>query len=1380
MEIRNQPLQGHERELLERALTKLETSRLALEGRAAEVALTALRDKLAGGNQRIRQERKPVTVLFADVSGFTAMSETMDHEIVNDVINSLWSRVDRAILDHGGRIDKHIGDAVMALYGALISRSDDAASAIRSALQIQSEIQEWKRELNNTLPKYQTQIQNIQLRIGIHAGEALLGTVGLVGEFTAIGATVNLANRLESAAPKGGILISEAAYQRAGDEFDVAKQEPIIVKGWSERIQVYTVEGVKIQSFQSTNGGLKREEPKVQEEEKELEHAIEVVGSKQSVLEVEVADIVLTALYEKMAELNGVRRVANVPQQRKQVAVLFADISGFTAMFETMEEAEVNAICESLWSRVDKAIYDHGGRVDKHIFDVVMALYGIPTAHEDDPERAIRSALQIQIEIEDWKKEQVKKLPKYQSQIENIHLRIGVNTGPALLGTVGTVGEFTAIGDTVNLAQRLEANAPEGGILISNDTHQHVRGIFDVMALEPIRVKGKSEPIQVFTVNGVKPRSFRDTTRGLEGVETRTIGRDAELEQMKKAFHATASDGTTHLITLVAEAGTGKSRVLFEFGKWLDLLEQPIQILKGRAGQETAQIPYSLLRGILSVYFGIQENDRLTVARQNLERGIARYTTDPETAKLYAHFIGHLIGLDYSHSKHLKGIINDARQVRDLAFHYGAEFFADVAHEHTIVIFLEDIHWADSGSLDFFDAVMAKQPDIPLLIIALTRSTLFEQRPDWGSAAAQQLRLDLPPLTETDTRRLVAEILQKAPVVPDAIVDMIVQKAEGSPFYVEELVKVLIEGGVILRGTDTWSIELDRLSDLKVPATLTGLLQARLDGLKPEARQTLQQASVVGRIFWVDVIERMKNPELQTVESAPPVSEYLNVLRSKELIYQYEESVAREASEFIFKNQILHDVTYESVLLRLRPVYHSQAAKGLVEVGGERVNEYAGRVGEHYERAAEWLKAAEWYLRAGKQAQNTYSNEIALMYYQKALNFVKEYGTIDQIEVKLEAYRRMGDVLNWQARYSDAVEIYNEMLKDAEGYHDLISQVHALSGKATSLGYQGDHGTSLNCAIQAETLARQTGEKLEIARTLLIQGLARLRLGESSLALSLGEQALGISSELDSPNDVARCLNLVGSAYYISGHIDKAEACLDKALPIFQELGNRGQAMDLLNNLGVIADARGDHETSFQRFDGALKIAQQVGYRDGEIVFLANRGAKQISLKNYKVAEEDLRQSISLAGVNGSWIVSVAFSYLAEALIGLERIEEAFYSARQALVLAEEDKSPENIGMAWRALGMVADKQNAPVHFSDWETHLPGDHDAEGCFANSLRIFTEAEIDMERARTLREWAHYKFNHGDRDQGAKMWQEAKETFAKIGAQMEVDRMDEFSG
>jgi class 3 adenylate cyclase/predicted ATPase len=1377
----NKPVEPQENQRLERLIAALESQRTLLGDKVTNVALSSLRGKLAAvasgsGILRVPQQRKQVTILFADMSGFTAMSETMDHEIVNDVINSLWSRVDKAIHDHGGRIDKHIGDAVMALYGTLTSRADDPECAIRSALQIQSEILEWKRALSEQLTNYRTQIQNIQLRIGINTGLALLGTVGTVGEYTAIGDTVIIANRLESAAPRGGILISHDVYRYVQGVFDFTVLEPIILKGMTEPIQVYTVNGVKLPASGDVSNGSKGVEIGTIDRKKEFEHAIAMLESKRSQLGDEVADAALMSIREKLEELSlDGRRAEHIPQQRKLVTVLFADISGFTAMFETMDHETVDRVIDSLWSRVDRAIQEQGGRIDKHINDVVMALYGIPTAHEDDAERAIRSALQIQLEIQDWKRERSEILPDYKTRIKNIQLRIGINTGPALLGTVGTVGEFTAIGDTVNLAQRLEANAPKGGILVSSATHQLVRGIFEVAAPEPISVKGKSEPVHVYIVSGVRPRSFRDTTRGLEGVETRTVGRGAELHQMQEAFDKIVSERTTHLVTLVAEAGIGKSRLLFEFGKWLDTLNSPIQIFRGRAAQETSQTPYSLLRGILSSAFEIRDNDRSRVARQKLERGILKYTNVKEVASLYAHFIGHLIGFDYSNSRHLKGIMNDARQVRDLAFHYGAEFIADVAHDQTVIIFLEDIHWSDSGSLDFFESLMSKQPDLPLLIVGLTRSSLFEQRPEWGKGPIETLNLNLLPLSEEDTRQLIHEILQKVPEVPNVITDLIVQKAEGSPFYVEELIKVLIEGGVIVRGADQWSVRLDRLSALKVPTTLTGLLQARLDGLIPDARETLQQASVMGRVFWTDIVDHMRNPEYQSVESTASIAERLGILRSKELIFRYEESASKEASEFIFKNQILHDVTYESVLLRLRPVYHAQVAEGLVVVGGERANEYAGRVGEHYEYATEWLKAAEWYARAGRQAKDTYAPDLAIRYYQKALEFFNDYGGLQQLPQKLEVCYRLGEVLNWQARYGEAIEVFNIMLKNAEEGGDVIAQARALQGIGLAQTYQGDHISSLDNATRSEVLARRADEKSLLARALLMQGQARWRLGETQAALTLDEQALAIYTELHSQYDMAISMYLLGGANYTFGRFDSSGEYWENALKIFQELGNRQFSMEVTSNLGALAEARGDYETAYQRYDSALTISRETGYRDGEIQFLTNRGSAQVALKNYEAAEIDLHQAIGLAGITGSWIMPLAFCYRAEALLGLSRYDEAFYSARQALVLAEEDNTPEYIGVAWRTLGMISGAINNTVRFSDWETHQLGAYDAEACFTKSMQILTDAEIESERARTLRVWALYDFKCGNREQGIKRWQEAKEVFTKLGAQMEVERM-----
>jgi len=589
------------------------------------------------------------------------------------------------------------------------------------------------------------------------------------------------------------------------------------------------------------------------------------------------------------------------------------------------------------------------------------------------------------------------------------------------------------------------------------------------------------------------------------------------------------------------------------------------------------------------------------------------------------------------------------------------------------------------------------------------------------------------------------------------------------------LVKVLLEGGVILRGDKQWSVEMNRLSELKVPATLTGLLQARLDALVPNVRETLQQASVVGRVFWMDIVDHMRNPEAPQTEGVIPIKDRIGALRSKELIYNFEEAVSKEELEFIFKNQILHDVTYESVLLKLRPLYHSQAAQGLVEIGGERINEFAGRVGEHYERAEDWIKAAEWYARAGRQAQNTYASDLAVHYYQKALGFLNEHAGQEHLPLKLNVMQWVGEVMNWQARYTEAVEIYENMLKEAEAGGDLVAQSRALLSLSSSLSYQGDHQGSLDNAIRAEELAKSADARSEHAKALRIQGSAHFRLGEAQTALAQAEESLSMFTELDDKNETARCLNLIAAVHYVSGRLDEAEQFWEKALNVFQELGNRQEGMDLLSNLGVVADGRGDYETAFQRYDNALKIARETGYKDGEIVFLTNRGGEQVALGNYESAETDLRHAIGLAGITGSWCLPLTFNHRAEALIGLGRYEEAFYSARQALVLAEEDQTPEYIGTVWRTLGKICTRTNDVLRFSDWETRQMGEYNAETCFRKSASIFVESEIELEHAHTLREWAHYKFKTGDPELGEKMWQQAREIFTELGAQKEVERM-----
>jgi len=1111
-------------------------------------------------------------------------------------------------------------------------------------------------------------------------------------------------------------------------------------------------------------------------EREQLEQAIVALEAQRALLGDAVVDAALAPMREKLAALQA--QPPATEQQRKQVTVLFADVSGFTAMSETMDAEEVGEAMNALWARLDAAITTHGGKIDKHIGDAVMALFGTPVAREDDPERAIRAALAMQAEIKNWRLEVGSWRLDAVSPTSNLQMRIGLNTGPVLLGAVGTTGEYTAMGDTVNVASRLEHAAPVGGILVSHDTYRHVRGVFDVLPLEPISVKGKTEPIQVYRVRAAKPRAFRVTTRGVEGIETRTIGREAELEQLQTAMNAARRNRQTHLASVVAEAGVGKSRLLYEFNNWLELLPERTLIFKGRATQEMAKLPYALIRNMLAFRFEIQDSDQASVARDKLERGIVAIMGAEGTE--IAHFIGHLIGFDFSGSPHLQGILGDARQIRDRAFHYVAELFAAVTRDHAAAIFLEDIHWADDSSLDLIDHLMHERLDLPLLIIGLMRPMFLERRPAWGEGPMTHVRLELRPLSEQSSRQLVADILRKAPEIPQALQDLIVRRAEGSPVYVEELIKMLIEDGVIVTGPDLWQVELGRLAEVRVPATLIGVLQARLDGLLPPEREMLQQASVVGRVFWSNVLERLYRvygADAERREPAATTRERLSTLHKKELIFKHEESVFTETQEYIFKHAILHDVTYESVLKRLRRAYHAQVAEGLIELSGERVGEYAGRIGEHFERAGEWARAAEWYGRAGKQAQDTYAPEAAIGDYQKALHFWQEGADLPgaQAAQQLDVYEGLGQVLVSQARYTEAIETFTAMRAAAEAAGDAVAQARAWCGLAEAQDNQGDHRAALDDTAQAEAIARAAGARAELAMALWMRGRGLFRLGEAEAALALGEQMFALTTELGDRRRMAQSLNLLGAVHNMLGRYEQAQHYFENALAVCQESGDRGQMMTLLSNLGVLAEARGDYRTAFRRYQDALGIARETGHRDGELWYLNNLGAARVGLREYSAAEADLRQVIHMAGSTGSDVLSNTHYFLAEACVGQGKVEEALAAARQALALGQESGEQEDIGAAWRALGLVAARLPEPRAIEDKDAGQPRHYDAAACFAESLRICADTGMEGERARTLRAWATVELERGDKERGAAMWQEAREVFARLGAELEVERM-----
>ena len=1077
-------------------------------------------------------------------------------------------------------------------------------------------------------------------------------------------------------------------------------------------------------------------------ERESLVQAIAALEGQRDALGDVVVDASVAALKRELAAIESTPSPES-QEQRKQITVLFADVSGFTAMSETMDAEDVQETMNALWQQVDGAILEHNGRIDKHIGDAVMALWGTEEAREDDPEQAIRAALVMQSAVHTFANE--RQVP--------LKMRIGLNTGNVLLGEVGTTAEFTAMGDTVNTASRLEHAAPVGGILIGQDTYRHVRGIFNVEAREPLVVKGKSEPLLAYIVIGAKPRAFRLGTRGIEGIETKTIGRDSELQQLQSLYETAVRNHQTTVVTIAGEAGVGKSRLLYEFEKWLELRREQIRYFKGRASQQTQGIPHYLLRNMLADRFQILDSDPLAAVRQKFVVGLAEFL--PQDSEMKAHILGTWLGYDFSESPHLRLIQDDPEQIKDRATLYLAQSFTAIGERQPIVVFLEDIHWADGGSLDTVVDLARRRPYLPLLVVCLARPSLYERRPQWEAGLPVHTRLELASLTEADTRALVAEILRRVDPLPERLLGLISSRAEGNPFYAEELVKMLIDDGVIVTGTERWQVVPEQLLKFNVPPTLTGVLQARLDKLAPEEKQALQQASVIGRVFWDKALATLRAEAYKA----------LPVLQAKEFIFPQADSAFAGTEAYIFKHTLLRDVAYESVLKRLRRQYHALVADWLVGAAEDngRSDEYAALIGVHYQLAEKYMLAALWYGRVGQQATATFAHKEAIHYLTLALQFTPNNDRITQfslLEAREKAYDYQGNreaqrqdlerlaalsgylnvieqaaVSLRQAHYADVTSDYAQAIFHAQAVIELGQSESDMgleaAGQAawgSALWQQGHYSQAQSHFQTGLQLAKMVGDEKQVAYCLHGLGIVADLQGDYAAARIYYEQALAIRREIGDRHGEGASLNGLGIVVGIQGDHTAAKGYFEEALAISQEIGNRYREGACLNNLGFEASNQGDYATAKRYFEQSLAIWREIGDRYREGACLNNLGFIASSQEDHTSAKGYFKQSLAISQEIGNrWAEGISLHELGA--IGLSQANlssaESFY--QQALAIRQELNQTHYLVEDWAGLAKVklalGDQESAHQYGLEVVNYLKENNSHLDGSENPMRVF---------------------------------------------------------
>ncbi len=758
---------------------------------------------------------------------------------------------------------------------------------------------------------------------------------------------------------------------------------------------------------------------------------------------------------------------------------------------------------------------------------------------------------------------------------------------------------------------------------------------------------------------------------------------------------------------MVGEAGVGKTRLLWEFERWLDEVPQSAAPSAGRfharANPELQGAPYALLRDLFVLRFNIQDSDPAQAVRANLEAGIGRVMGSDEQGQMKAHLIGQLLGFDFSASPWVQAVCDDARQLRDRALIYLEELLRAASGgglpsaqaQGTAVVLLEDIHWADDSSLDAISHLATALAHHRLLIVCLARPALFDRRPHWHCPRPQGVgeegqafhtRLDLPPLSPSDSRRLVDEILIKIESVPPALRDLVVAAAEGNPLYVEELIKMLIEQGVIIRSTDgrSWSVDEARLGDLRVPPTLTAVLQARLDGLPLEQRATLQQAAVVGHTFWDRVVARIAARSEwggeRRGEAPDEVPATLATLRGRELVARQEASAFAGSEEFAFKHAALRQVAYEGILKKVRRGYHSLVAGWLIEQSGERAAEHAGLIAEHLERAGRAEEALGYLKHAGEQAAARFANAEAMDYDTRALALLDQAGW----EPQRVAGERYALLLEREA-------VYDLLGQRAEQAADLAA-LEALAGEPDDGSSQvaarrvelalrrahyhesvSDFPAALESAQEAVAAAEQAGDARGVTQGLIACGRALWPRSQCDQAREAVDRALALARERGDRSSEAAGLYVLGATAFRQDDLQVAAAYYEQALRIHRELGERRKEVMCLSSLANVHVAAGDYSKAQAGFERALTIDREIGYRRGEAVNLTGLGNMHSNVGALAQARDAYERALPLFRLVGDRRgEGVALGNLALVYVQVGALERARDMSERTLALKQQ------------------------------------------------------------------------------------------------------------
>ena len=865
------------------------------------------------------------------------------------------------------------------------------------------------------------------------------------------------------------------------------------------------------------------------------------------------------------------------PTERRVVSVLFADLVGFTSLSATRDPETVRELQGAYFERTRETIDRYGGAVEKFIGDAVMALWGAPVAHEDDAERAVRAALDL-VDI-------VPVLGR-EAGVE-LQVRVGVLTGEAAV-VVGAEGQGMVTGDMVNTAARLQSVAPPGGVLVGAATRLAAES---AIAFEPAgeqALKGKEAPVPAW--RAVRVLAERGGAHRPDVLEPPFVGRADELRFLKEQFHATGREGRARLISLVGQAGIGKTRLAWEMEKYLDGVVESVFWHRGRAPSYGEGVTFWALSEMIRARAGLAEGDDPETTRAAIGTMLAQHVPDAAERAWIAPRLHALLGVG-----------EPVTGGHEELFAAWRTFFERLAVQGTVALVVEDLQWSDDGMLDFLEHLLDWARTSPIFVLTLARPELLERRPGWGTDRRGAMAMRLEPLSDAAIRELLEGI---APGLPAPVVERIVGRADGIPLYAVETLRMLqAAGGLVLRG-DRLEVA-GEITDLDVPPTLHALVTARLDALPPADRSLLQDAAVLGQSFTVAALAAMSG------EDPGALAPRLASLVRREVLTIETDSRAPTRGQYAFVQALVREVAYATLARRDRRARHLAAARYFETLVDE---ELAGAVATHFVAAYRAAPDGPEGEAVGKQARiallATADRAVRLGALGQAIDALRQAAEVSREPgERARILERLGDIATEASRFEEANAALEEAIRDHEAAGDRAGVLRASALQMLAYGAPGRIADALALAERTEAegaalveSVRAAGPDADRERAAAAAmyaeavGRVQFRSGQQATAVDWCDRSLSLAEPLGLDGVIAMALTTKGTALALLSRSREGVAILEGALLDARAHGQHVAALRAANNLAsnlVFTDPR----AALDRVRDALELAHRLGYR---------------------------------------------------------------------------------------------------------------------------------------------------------------------------------------